>query len=167
MNNSEKMGSGESNWRDSWIALDGWKELSQSKTIMKVWHQARTMDLEENGARFKRNPSSAFKCWEWWQEPPKLLRHFGTKKNRNDEPTLKIFWKRSWRKNMTDENSFLRQPWKWIWEWLREKLEESGKILGKVLWVRAHSKETPLNDWLKGGIAPVELNDLNEITTSK
>ena len=28
MNNSEKMGSKESNWRDSWIALDGWKELS-------------------------------------------------------------------------------------------------------------------------------------------
>ena len=26
------------------------------------------------------------------------------------------------------------------------KLEESGKILGKDLWVRAHSKETPLND---------------------
>ena len=27
-----------------------------------------------------------------------------------------------------------------------EKLEELGKILGKDLWVRAHSKETPLND---------------------
>ena len=27
-----------------------------------------------------------------------------------------------------------------------EKLEESGKILGKDLWVRAHSKDTPLND---------------------
>ena len=26
------------------------------------------------------------------------------------------------------------------------KLEESGKILGKDLWVRAHSKETLLND---------------------
>ena len=24
------------------------------------------------------------------------------------------------------------------------KLEESGKILGKDMWVRAHSKETPL-----------------------
>ena len=24
--------------------------------------------------------------------------------------------------------------------------EEPGKILGKDLWVRAHSKETPLND---------------------
>ena len=38
------------------------------------------------------------------------------------------------------------------------KLEESGKILEKDLWVRAHSKETPLNDCLKRDIAPVELN---------
>ena len=29
------------------------------------------------------------------------------------------------------------------------ELEESGKILGKDLWVRAHSKETPLQDCLK------------------
>ena len=28
-------------------------------------------------------------------------------------------------------------------------LEESGKILGKDLWVRAHSRETLLNDFLK------------------
>ena len=31
-------------------------------------------------------------------------------------------------------------------EKLREELEELGKILGKNLWVRAHSKDTPLND---------------------
>ena len=48
-----------------------------------------------------------------------------------------------------------------------KKLEESGKILGKDLWVRAHSKDTPLSDCLKREIAPVELNGLNEITTSK
>ena len=102
MNKSEMMGYGESIWKVSWIASDGWKKFSQSKTIMRGWHQARTMNLEENGARFKRNPSSVFKCWEWWWESPKLLRHFGTKKNRNDEPTMKIFWKRSWRRNMTD-----------------------------------------------------------------
>ena len=46
-------------------------------------------------------------------------------------------------------------------------LDESGKIMGKDLWVRAHSRETPLNDCLKGGIAPVELNGLNEIIISK
>ena len=47
------------------------------------------------------------------------------------------------------------------------KLEEPGKILGKDLWVRAHSKETPLKSLLEKEIAPVELNGLNEITTSK
>ena len=46
------------------------------------------------------------------------------------------------------------------------KIEESGKILGKDLWVRAHSKEMPLK-WFKREIAPVELNGLNEITISK
>ena len=49
---------------------------------------------------------------------------------------------------MTDENSFLRQTLKRILE-APGKLEESGKILGKDLWVRAHSRETPLNN-LKG-----------------
>ena len=48
-----------------------------------------------------------------------------------------------------------------------ERMEESGKILVKDLWVRAHSKETPLNDYLKREIAPVELNGLNEIISSK
>ena len=37
----------------------------------------------------------------------------------------------------------------------------------KNLWVRAHSKDTPLNDCLKREIALVELNGLNEITSSK
>ena len=46
------------------------------------------------------------------------------------------------------------------------KIGESGKILEKDLWVRAHSKETPLK-WFSKEIAPVELNGLNEITTPK
>ena len=48
-----------------------------------------------------------------------------------------------------------------------DKLEGSSKILGKDLWVRAHSRETPLKRLLEKEIAPVELNGLNEITTSK
>ena len=60
----------------------------------------------------------------------------------------KIIWNRSW-KTSDWWNSFLRQTSKRIWEWLREKLEESSKILGKDLWVRAHSKETSLKDCLK------------------
>ena len=46
---------------------------------------------------------------------------------------------------MTDDNPFLRQTLKRILE-APGKLEESGKILGKYLWVRAHSRETPLNN---------------------
>ena len=46
---------------------------------------------------------------------------------------------------MTDDNPFLCQTLKRILK-APGKLEESGKILGKDLWVRAHSKDTPLND---------------------
>ena len=42
------------------------------------------------------------------------------------------------------------------------KLEESGKILGKDLWVRAHSIETLLK-WFYREIAPVQLNGLNKV----
>ena len=66
---------------------------------------------------------------------------------------------------MTDDNPFLRQTLKRILE-APGKLEDSGKILGKDVWVRAHSKETPLNN-LKKKIAPVELNGSKEITTSR
>ena len=47
---------------------------------------------------------------------------------------------------MTDDESFLRQTCKRILRISPGELEESGKILGKDLWVRAHSKDTPLND---------------------
>ena len=43
------------------------------------------------------------------------------------------------------------------------KLEESGKILGKDLWVRAHSKETPLNNYLKRRMHRLNLKGLNDI----
>ena len=46
---------------------------------------------------------------------------------------------------MTDDNSLLRQTLKDL-RITPERLEESGKILGKDQWVRAHSKETSLND---------------------
>ena len=81
------------------------------------------------------------------------------------EPTMKEL-KDLGERHLTDDNSFLHQTLKRILE-APGKLEESGKILEKGLWVRAHSKEPPLNDCLKGEIAPVELNDLNEIASSK
>ena len=67
---------------------------------------------------------------------------------------------------MTADNSFLCQTLKDLRIALG-KLEESGKILGKDLWVRAHSRETPLKRLLEREIAPAELNGLNEVTTSK
>ena len=47
---------------------------------------------------------------------------------------------------MIDDKSFLRQTLKINLRIAPGKIEESGKILGKDLWVRAHSKETLLND---------------------
>ena len=49
-------------------------------------------------------------------------------------------------RHLTDDNSFLRQTWKRIETNSGKREEESGKILGKNLWVRAHSKDTPLNN---------------------
>ena len=43
-------------------------------------------------------------------------------------------------RHMTDDNSFLRHTFKKDLGITPDKLEESGKILGKDLWVRAHSK---------------------------
>ena len=43
-------------------------------------------------------------------------------------------------RHLTNDKSFLRQTLKDL-RIASGKLEESGKILGKDLWVRAHSKE--------------------------
>ena len=45
---------------------------------------------------------------------------------------------------MTDEKFILTSSFEKNLGIAPGKLEESGKILGKDLWVRAHSKETPL-----------------------
>ena len=38
----------------------GEKNSHNSKTIMRGWHKASTMNLHENEGRFKRNSSSVF-----------------------------------------------------------------------------------------------------------
>ena len=68
-------------------------------------------------------------------------------------------------RHLTDDDSFLRQTLKRILE-APGKLEVS-KIMGKDLWVRAHSKDTPLKRSHGREIAPVELHGLNVLTTSK
>ena len=67
-------------------------------------------------------------------------------KSEEVEPTKKRIWKRSWRWYLTDEIHIYIKLRKGF-ENSSGKLEESGKILGKDLWVRAHSKETLLKDF--------------------
>ena len=52
---------------------------------------------------------------------------------------------------MTDDNSFLCQTLKKNLKITLENLEESGKILGKDLWVRAHSKENTIVRFIEKG----------------
>ena len=49
-------------------------------------------------------------------------------------------------KHLTDEKFILTSNFEMNLGIAPGKLEESGKILGKDLWVRAHSRETPLNN---------------------
>ena len=131
------------------------------------WHEARTMNLQENGPRFKRNSSLVFTCWErWWEPPWQLLRH-SLMKIGKVEPTMKRIWK------ILEKDIWLMITHSYVKLGKEsennsgKELEESGKILEKDLWVRAHWKGTPLKWLLEKEIAPVELNGLNEVTTSK
>ena len=94
----------------------------------------------------RKNSSLVFK---WRRETPqKLLRYFGRMTSEGVEPTMK-----------NDLNLILEKIWlmKFILTSNFEKnlgmaprkLEESGKILGKDLWVRAHSKENTVERFLK------------------
>ena len=67
---------------------------------------------------------------------------------------------------MTDDHSFLRQTLTRNLRIYPGNKKSQVRSRGKDLWVRAHSKETPLND-LKRDNAPVEIKDLNERTSSK
>ena len=118
---SEMMAFGESNWKDSWNAPDGYEKNSHNrKTIMRGWHKLELWIFGRTGKDLRGTLLRSAKSENDEENTTQLLRHSGTKKNRNDEPTMKIFWKRSWRRYMTDENSFLRQTSKRIWEWLQE-----------------------------------------------
>ena len=148
MNNSELIASGESNWKESWIAPHGSKEFSQTKTIMRGWHNARTTNLEENGARLREKSSSVFKSKnDDEKHHHELFRHSERIKSEEVESTMKRIWK------ILEKGIWLMIIHSYVK--LSKKLgiapekEESGKILEKDLWVRAHSKDTPLNDYSK------------------
>ena len=67
---------------------------------------------------------------------------------------------------MTDDNSFLRQTLKKNLRITPKNLEESGNILEKTYGLGPTQRYT-IERFLKREIAPVELNGLNEVTTSK
>ena len=57
---------------------------------MRGWQQARITNLEENGARLKRNSSSSSKSEnDDEKHHQELLRHSGIKKNIKAESTMK------------------------------------------------------------------------------
>ena len=76
---------------------------------MRGWHEARTMNLQENGPRFRRNPSSVFNAENDDEKlHHELLRYSGMKIRKvepNDGKNLKDLGEIK----MTDDNSFLRQ----------------------------------------------------------
>ena len=115
------------------------------KTITRGWQQARITNLEENGARLKEEFSSVFQIENDNEKyHHDLFRHSERIKTKRLSQRWKEF-ERSW------INTY---DWWWIiltsisneFRIAPVKLEESGKIWGKDLWVRAHSRETSLND---------------------
>ena len=65
---------------------------------MRGWHQARTMNPQENGPDLRETLLRSSNVEnEGKKHHHKLLRHSGTMDNRNDEPTMKEV-ERSWRK---------------------------------------------------------------------
>ena len=99
INNPEMMDSGESNWKDSWNASDGWKEFSQSKIIMRGWQQVRIMNLWEKGydwrewSKIEKKSSSVFQSeYDDEKHHHELLRYSGIKIGKV-EPMMKRIWK--------------------------------------------------------------------------
>ena len=64
---------------------------SHNRTIMRRWYEARTMNLEEKGARFREKKSSS--VFQSKNDDEKhhheLFRHSGRIKNEEVEPTMK------------------------------------------------------------------------------
>ena len=82
---------------------------------MRGWKQARTMNLEENGARMReKKSSSVLKIREWRRETQswivEALQNEQWKGWTNDEKDLRDLRER----HMTDENSYLHHTLKGI-----------------------------------------------------
>ena len=125
------------------------KNSHNPKTTMRGWQQSWITNLEENGLRYGGKFFFGLQVlWKTMRDT--TMTYWGTPEETKAK-RLSQLWKefeRSWR------NTY---DWWWIiitsnleknYRITPERLEESGKILRKDLWVRAHSKETPLK-WFK------------------
>ena len=147
MRNYDMMVFGGKKWKQlmkcsGWL----WQEFSHSKTIMRGWHKIELWIFKRTDQDLGEILLRSSNVENDDENHHELLRHSRTMKNRNVEPTMKMFWKRSWRRNMTDDNSFLRQTLTRNLRIYPGNKKSQVRSRGKDLWVRAHSKETPLND---------------------
>ena len=91
MKNYDTMAFGGKKWKQL-MKCSGWvKRIFTIKTIMKGWHQARTMNLEENGARYggKILLRSSNVENDDERDHHALLRYSGRMNIRKVEPTMK------------------------------------------------------------------------------
>ena len=92
MKNYDMMAFGGKEWKQLMKCSEWVKRIFTIKTIMKGWHQARTMNLEENGARYGgKTPLRSSKVENGDEKHHHgLLRYSGRmKKNKEVEPTMK------------------------------------------------------------------------------
>ena len=92
-------------------------------------------DLRETLLRSPNVENEDEKCHEEFRDTPDEWQEEGGAKDENN-------WKQAWRRHVTDGNHSYVTLWKEFEN--NSGIEESGKILGKDLWVRAHSKKSPL-----------------------
>ena len=90
---SEMMAFGESNWKDSWIAPDGWKEFSQSKTIMRGWHMLEPWILKRMEQDLRETLLRSSNVENDDEKHQHELLRYSRMNIRKIEPTMKIIWK--------------------------------------------------------------------------
>ena len=132
---------------------DGLRRITMGRIHEESWENGQ--DLRETLLRSPNVENEDEKCHEELLSTPEW-------RIKRLNQWWKRIWKRSWRRHMTDVN----HSYVTLWKEFAGK-EESGKILGKNLWVRAHSKEITVEKDCLRDIAPVELNGLNKIAILK
>ena len=152
-------------WKLEWIILRWWAPENQTEKTLELlrmgeknshnrkqlWEDGIKLepwilkrmeqDLRETLLRSSQTREWRRETSPWIVETPRNNEEY--KGWINNEKILKDLGER----HLADDNSFLCQTLKWIYD--NSEKEELGKILEKGLWVRAHSKDTPLNNYLK------------------